>query len=171
MFAQSFSSSVTKPEMVPCLGELDIKCSVYAVQFLLDALYLGNSGQRALELMRGKGLRSWLHMIDDVGATMALEAWDISLKPNLDWNHAWGAAPANIIPRRLCGVRPVKPGFEEFVFDPQPGDLEFFQSTHPTPQGSIKVEYDSGRFSVEVPAGCRAICRGKSYTGNFSVTL
>ena len=165
------ATGVAAPEAVSGLGELDIKCSVYAVQFLLDALYLGNFGQRALDLMRGKGIRSWLHMIDDLGSTVALEAWDISLKPNLDWNHAWGAAPANIIPRRLCGVRPSEPGFEEFIFDPQPGDLEFFKSTHPTPQGSINVEYDSGRFSVTVPDGCRSIFRGKSYTGNFSVAL
>jgi hypothetical protein len=165
------ATGVAAPEAVSGLGELDIKCSVYAVQFLLDALYLGNFGQRALDLMRGKGIRSWLHMIDDLGSTVALEAWDISLKPNLDWNHAWGAAPANIIPRRLCGVRPSKPGFEEFIFDPQPGDLEFFKSTHPTPQGSINVEYDSGRFSVTVPDGCRAIFRDKSYSGNFSAAL
>ena len=110
-------------------------------------------------------------MIDDLGSTIALESWDASLKPNLDWNHAWGAAPANIIPRRLCGIRPVKAGFREFVFDPQPGDLSFFKSTHPTPGGSIEVEYDSGKFSVKIPDGCTAIYGNRSYRKEFSGTL
>ena len=165
------ATGVITPEAVPELSGLDIRCSVYAVQFLLDALYMGNYGQQALELLRSRGLRSWLHMIDDLGATMALEAWDASLKPNLDWNHAWGAAPANIIPRHLCGIRPVKAGFREFVFDPQPGDLAFFKSLHPTPGGAVEVEYDSGKFSVKIPDGCTAIYRSRSYTGEFSGTL
>ena len=165
------ATGVVAPDAVPELGKLDIRCSVYAVQFLLDALYMGKYGQQALELMRSRGLRSWLHMIDDLDATIALEAWDASLKPNLDWNHAWGAAPANIIPRRLCGIRPLKPGFREFIFDPQPGDLKFFKSLHPTPEGSIEVEYDSGKFSVKMPGNCCAVYRNRIYDGTFSGTL
>ena len=48
---------------------------------------------------------------------------DRKYKPNLDWNHAWGAVPANIIPRFLMGVRPVGPGGEKVLIAPQPGTL------------------------------------------------
>ena len=36
--------------------------------------------------------------------TLTTEAWDGIYKPNLDWNHAWGAAAGNLIVRRLLGV-------------------------------------------------------------------
>ena len=164
------ATGVASPAEICGLAEQQIKCSVYAVQFLLDALYMGNYGQQALDLLCSRELRSWLHMLD-IGATITLEAWDPSLKPNLDWNHAWGAAPADIIPRRLCGIRPLKPGFREFVFDPQPGNLEYFKSVHPTPHGGIQVEYDSGRFSVIIPDGCRAFFRGEYCSGELAGEL
>ena len=65
--------------------------------------------------MTSDSLRSWMNMIRK-GATMAMEAWDDTFKPNQDWNHPWGAAPANMIPRGLFGIRPLKPGFAEFEF-------------------------------------------------------
>ena len=46
------ATGVIAPDAVPELSKLDIRCSVYAVQFLLDALYMGNYGQQALELLR-----------------------------------------------------------------------------------------------------------------------
>jgi len=76
-------------------------CSVYGAQYLLDGLYEAGEGQYALDLMRATDERSWWNMIK-VGSTMTMEAWDMIYKPNSDWNHAWGAAPGNIIPRQ-CG--------------------------------------------------------------------
>ena len=34
-----------------------------------------------------------------IGSTITTEAWANIYKPNHDWNHAWGAAAANIIVR------------------------------------------------------------------------
>ena len=56
----------------------------------------------------------------ELGSTMTLEAWDVKYKGNLTWNHAWGAAPANIVPRFLMGVRPLTPGYERILVQPQP---------------------------------------------------
>jgi len=42
-------------------------------------------------------------------------------KPNSDWNHAWGAAPANIIPRQLWGIQPKVPGFKVVHIRPKWG--------------------------------------------------
>lgn len=94
--------------------------SVYGAQYLLDGLYASGEGEYALSLLASRGPRSWGHMIYDLGATIAHEAWDPVFKPNEDWNHAWGAAPANIIPRWLMGVRPLDPGFAKFLVNPQP---------------------------------------------------
>lgn len=85
-------------------------CSVYGSQFLMDGLYEAGEADYALQLLTSDAERSWYNMIR-VGSTISLEAWDDKYKPNQDWNHAWGAAPANIIPRRLMGVVPTEPGF------------------------------------------------------------
>ncbi|WP_367873273.1 alpha-L-rhamnosidase C-terminal domain-containing protein [Luteolibacter sp. Populi] len=115
-------------------------CSVYGAQFLLDALYDAGEGGQALSLLVSRERRSWLNMSEKVGSTITLEAWDPSLKPNLDWNHAWGAAPSNIIARRLMGIEPLEPGFKRFQVRPQTASLERARIKFPTPKGPISME-------------------------------
>lgn len=91
-----------------------------------------------------------------VGSTITLEAWDDSFKPNQDWNHPWGAAPASIIPRCLCGLRPAAPGFASFVCDPAPAGLDW-KLRQPTPQGPIEAEMRKGELKVRAPKGCRRV--------------
>ena len=59
-----------------------------------------------------------------MGSTITTEAWDNVFKPNLDWNHAWGAAASNIIARQLMGIQPLTPGFSSISIKPQPGGLD-----------------------------------------------
>ncbi len=157
----ALTMGVAAPEEVPALLEVirakGMACSVYGAQFLLDACFTHGAEQHAIDLMRSEGPRSWLNMVAQ-GATMTMEAWDNATKPNQDWNHAWGAAPANLIPRRLCGIRPVANGFREFVVDPKPGDVRAFRMVHPTPHGPITVEYEAGKgCEVTAPAECRRV--------------
>jgi len=112
-------------------------------------------------------LRSWQNMLN-CGATITMEAWDDSLKENQDWNHAWGAAPANLIPRRLCGIRPTAPGFKTFTVDPQPAGIREFHLTVPTLHGKITVDYVDKEVTVDFPAGLTAEFRGRQYTEKFT---
>ncbi len=114
-------------------------CSVYGAQYLLEALYKSGMEDYALELMTRDDIRSWMNMIN-AGSTITLEAWDIMLKPNLDWNHAWGAVPVNIIPRYLLGVKPRTPGFGEIWIRPQVGSLTHARGRVPTIRGFVDVE-------------------------------
>ena len=118
-------------------------CSVYGAQYLLDGLYRAGEADHALSLLTSTGERGWAHMIYDVGSTISLEAWDDRLKPNQDWNHAWGAVPANIIPRRLMGIRPLQPGWGKILIQPQPGPLSFAHMKHPTVRGSVEVRFEN----------------------------
>jgi hypothetical protein len=133
---------------------------VYGAQFLLEALYRAEEGEQALRLLTSTGKRGWAHMLYDVGSTITLEAWDPAFKPNLDWNHAWGAAPANIIPRWLMGVRPLAPGFARMIIQPQPGTLAFAQAKVPTVRGPVSVRFDDTpervRLEVSLPANTTA---------------
>src|SRR5690606_9193093 len=94
-------------------------------------------------------------------STMTTEAWDEYYKPNLTWNHAWGAAPANIIPRRLMGVQPLEPGFKLFSVNPQPNGLENLELEIPTIRGTIacKLISDTNEWSLDlsVPGNTEAL--------------
>jgi alpha-L-rhamnosidase len=124
------------------ISSRNMACSVYGSQFLLDALYDGRKAKEALTLLTTKGDRSWHNMID-VGSTITLEAWDNKFKPNQDWNHAWGAAPANIIPRRLMGLEPLKSGFELVSIRPQTASLSFAESLIPTIRGDVQIKVEN----------------------------
>ena len=135
-------------------------CSVYGAQFLLEALYEAEDADYALSLMNATHERSWYNMIR-VGSTIAMEAWDTRFKNNLDWNHAWGAVPANIIPRKLMGVEPLEPGFRTFRIKPQPGSLHNAEAVVPTIRGNVKVAFQNepGKsfiLDVEIPANSEA---------------
>lgn len=131
-------------------------CSVYGAQYLLDALYTLGRPEAALRLMTAEHDRGWLNMLA-AGSTVTLEAWDWKYKNNLDWNHAWGAAPANIIPRRLVGVRPLAPGGATCLLAPQPADLPCFTAQIPLRDGAVNVHFEQTagkatlRFRAEGP--------------------
>ncbi|TWO34589.1 Bacterial alpha-L-rhamnosidase [Seonamhaeicola sediminis] len=130
-------------------------CSVYGAQFLMDGLYNAGEADYALELLASKAKRSWYNMIR-VGSTISLEAWDYEYKVNLDWNHAWGAAPANVIPRGMWGIKPKTPGFGIATIKPQMSKLKSSEITVPTVRGPIKASYkfNSARlqtYEIEIP--------------------
>ena len=103
-------------------------------------MYKQNEADYAFDLLTSKNDRSWWNMIK-VGATMTLEAWDVKYKPNLDWNHAWGTAPLNIIARYMWGITPVSPGFTKVQIKPQLSSLNFSKIKIPTIKGTIFAEY------------------------------
>lgn len=135
-------------------------CSVYGAQFLLDALYENGLGEYAYTLLTSTRKRSWWNMLR-MGSTITTEAWDGIYKPNLDWNHAWGAAAGNLIVRRLLGVRPLSPGCSSIIIQPQPGSVREATAKVPTMNGCVGVHFKNpaqGAFLLEldVPANMRA---------------
>jgi len=131
-------------------------CSVYGSQFLMDGLYNAGEADYALDLLTSTEERSWYNMIR-IGSTMTLEAWALRFKNNLDWNHAWGAVPANAIPRGLWGIKPKTPGFGVATIKPQMSSLKSSAIKVPTVLGTIKgnYTYNGSRlqtYEIEIPA-------------------
>ena len=129
-------------------------CSVYGAQILLDALYDVGRSDIALQLMSSSKKRSWMNMMKE-GSTISSEAWGMEFKPNQDWNHAWGAVPANIIPFRLLGVRPIEGGYKRAEIRPRIATLKHVRGKIPTPYGGIELSINNlGKcyeMSVNIP--------------------
>lgn len=133
-------------------------CSVYAAQYFLEGLFENGEAAAALQLITAPGDRSWRHMIDS-GTTITWEAWDQRYKANQDWNHAWGAAPANLLPRFVLGVQPLEPGWKRAAICPHPGPLKNAKGKVPTPLGPVLVEWNNGKtfkLSLTLPPGLSA---------------
>lgn len=150
-------------------------CSVYGSQFLLDAIYDAHDAGYGLQLLTSTGERSWYNMIR-VGSTITLEAWDNKYKPNQDWNHAWGAAPANLIPRKLMGIEPLEPGFRKIRIKPQPDSLKSAEIKHPTIRGDITASFtndpgQSFRLEVDIPANTTAEIHLPFYSGRQTLRI
>ncbi|MEM9525460.1 MAG: sulfatase-like hydrolase/transferase [Bacteroidota bacterium] len=132
-------------------------CSVYGAQYLMEALYEAGMEDYGLQMMADTiGDRNWYNMIRE-GSTVSMEAWGFKYKPNLDWNHAWGAVPANIIPRQLWGIQPKTPGYGVASIRPAMASLKKSTIKVPTLRGPIlgSYEYVSGRkqiYTIELPA-------------------
>lgn len=161
------------PAVTTWLAEQGMRCSVYAAQYLLEGLFENGQANRALDLIMAEGDRSWRHMLDS-GATITWEAWDARYKPNLDWNHAWGAAPANLLPRYVLGLEPLTPGWKTARVRPIPAKLSFAKGTVPTPHGPIHIEWRKVKgfqLEIELASGMEGHVEVPALTGSTRVRL
>ena len=78
----------------------------------------------------------------------------------LTWNNAWGAAPANIIPRKLLDVEPVAAAFKKFRIVPQPAFIESISIRIPALRepidGHLKVNQDEWDMIITIPGNTDA---------------
>ncbi len=98
-----YANLVSAEHQAKVVGFIERKgmaCSPYFAQYYLETLFRYGRRDAAIRLLTDRGPRSWLGMIDQ-GSTITMEAWSLKAKSNQDWNHAWGAAPANLLPRYL----------------------------------------------------------------------
>jgi len=147
-----------RPRIAHWLASRGMAGSVYAAQYLLEALFENGEDAAGLALITAPGDRSWRHMVDS-GATITWEAWDQKYKPNQDWNHAWGAAPANLLPRFVLGAQPLTAGWGRALIQPHPGTLTSVEGRMPTPHGELSVGWTRDKnftLSLSLPAGMTA---------------
>ena len=67
--------------------------------------------------------------------------------------HAWGASPVYRLGKYYLGVKPTKPGYEEYEVRPALGDLEWMKGDVPTPHGMIHVEMDRKQIKIRATEG------------------
>jgi alpha-L-rhamnosidase len=160
MFALTFGLIPDKDieSVVNYVKEKNMSCSVYGSQILLEGLFDYGGDQHGIDLMAAKTERSWYNMIQ-YGSTITMEAWDKRYKPNLDLNHAWGGAPANIIVRKMMGVEPLTPGAQTIKIHPKIGEIKSATLKTSFITGAVTVACNqtdkSYSLEVELPGGVK----------------
>lgn len=155
--AYSVALGVAPPDALAGLGDTvaagGMRTSVFGAQFVFDTLYATGHSEEALALLTSTDERSWLHMLDVLGATITGEAWDPRLKPNMTFSHPWGTAPVNIIARHILGVEVDAPGASHVTITPHPASLAWARGCVPTIRGSVLVDYSSQhkRLAITLP--------------------
>jgi hypothetical protein len=163
----------TRPKLAHWLAGRGMAGSVYAAQYLLEGLFGNGEDTAALLLIGAEGDRSWKHMVES-GTTITWEAWDQKYKPNQDWNHAWGAAPANILPRFVLGARVLTPGWGRALIQPHPGALVSVEGRVPTPRGDISVSWKRDKIfamNLALPLGVTAKVELPAFSGSRGVWI
>lgn len=118
-----------------------------------EARFKFGSDSDALELIR----RTWGSMLDKGAKTFWEYNWNDPKKRWLLTSHGWSAGTAYLMRAYVGGIRPVKPGFEEVIFNPHPGELEWFNCTVPSPLGVFEVTYSDKRFTLKCPKGVKNV--------------
>jgi len=67
--------------------------------------------------------------------------------------HAWGASPLYLLGKYFLGVKPTKPGYEEYEVRPALGGLEWMEGCVPTPHGLIRIHIDRHQISIYADEG------------------
>jgi alpha-L-rhamnosidase len=161
------------PAVVAAVKKRGMACSVYAAQYLMEGLFANGAATPALDLISAPTDRSWRHMVES-GTTITWEAWDQKYKPNQDWNHPWGAAPANLLPRFILGAEPLTAGWKKARIRPQTGKLAFAKGKIPTPSGPITVAWENNssfQMKLTLPDGMSAKLELPASTFSKGVTL
>ena len=132
-----------------------------------DALTSTGHINVAYRLLLQTGCPSWLYPVT-MGATTIWERWDSMLPDGsinrgemTSFNHYALGAIADWLYRRVAGLAPAAPGYQEITVCPQPSAaLTSASARHLTPYGEASVAWEraNGRFrlDVRVPAGARA---------------
>lgn len=176
MFALLFGlvAEKNKKQVISYIKTRKMACSVYGAQFLLEALYENGEAQYAQDLLTDTTGRSWYNMIR-IGSTITMEAWDKLYKPNLDWNHAWGSAPANIIVRKLMGIEPITPGFGIIRIKPQLGNLSYAKLHTTTIKGKVSLAYqkieEESHWNILIPGASTANLYLPFHTGEKELLM
>jgi hypothetical protein len=75
--------------------------------------------------------------------------------------HAWGASPLYLLGKYYLGVKPTKPGYAEYLIEPELGGLKWMEGKVPTPQGEIAVSVSTTQIKINTVDG-KGLLRFKS---------
>jgi alpha-L-rhamnosidase len=168
-------SGVADPKKFPALLKVfqtEEHASPYMEKYVFEAMM--QMGYEKEAMNRHK--KRFDEMVNHPDFTTLFEGWGIGVKGygGGTVNHAWSGGGLTILSQYVCGVAPLKPGFELFQVMPQPGHLNEATTTLESVKGFIRTSFKkqaSGmEIKVSVPATTRAIV-GVPVTGVKRIKL
>jgi hypothetical protein len=79
--------------------------------------------------------------------------------------HAWSAGPAAFLPSEILGLRPLEDGWKRFSVNPAIGSLKWVSAAVPSKYGTITVDLQDSKLSLNIPAGTTAEVNGEVFKG------
>ena len=112
----------------------------------VDARFMAGDADGALDLIH----LMWDQMVKPDGPYFTGTVWEklnqdgTDVDANASLAHGWGSGPTSSLSGFLLGARPVTAGYETWIIEPQPGDVEWAQGRIPTPSGAIVSRWRRG---------------------------
>ncbi len=130
--------------------------SPYFLYYVFEALFKMGHVKQVLDIIR----RAYKEIVD-LGSNTCWETFYNKKTDEFTRSiaHGWGASPAVYLITDICGIKPLKPGFSEFLFNPQLSYLNKVKASIPTPYGKIYVDIDktNGKKDIIYPEKCKII--------------
>ena len=138
----------------------------YYGSYLLRAMAQLGHRREALQWMKSY----WGGMLD-AGATSFWEAWDpawagddphakLEADDKVGYNaslaHGWASGPAAWMMEEVLGVTALEPGFRRVQVRPDLAGLEWAKGAVATPHGAVKVDVQTKKMTMTLPAGLEA---------------
>jgi hypothetical protein len=133
--------------------------SPYMEKYVFEAMMQMGYEKEALDRHK----KRFAEVVNHPEFTTLFEGWGIGVKGygGGTVNHAWSGGGLTILSQYVCGIAPLKPGFELFQVMPQPGYLTEASASLESVKGiihsSFKKQTSRMEIKVSVPASTRAV--------------
>ncbi len=132
--------------------------SPYMEKYVFEAMYKMNEPEKA----NARHRKRFSAMVNNDYFTTLFEGWGIGPEGfgGGTVNHAWSGGGLTVLSSRLCGIRPLTPGYSTFLVAPQPGDVPEASAKVVSVKGHIRAAYkikgNTFYLDVVVPDGTTA---------------
>lgn len=126
--------------------------SPYMEKYVMEALFMMNEGQFALE----RAKRKFGKMVESPDYTTLWEGWGIGKEGygGGTTNHAWSGGGLTILSQKVCGIIPVDPGYRKIRIAPQPAGLDYAEARLLTVRGEVFSMFRKADGRLRVVVRC-----------------
>ena len=156
-------AGIADKEKYPALLEvfkIEEHASPYMEKYVLEALFQMGYVDFAIERMK----KRFGNMVNNPNYATLFEVWE---EGNVEsWlsgttNHAWSGGALTLLSQYLCGIEPIKPGYETFQIIPNLGSIKQAYASMQSVKGIIKSDVDNSsnvyKLTATIPKGSEAI--------------
>lgn len=144
--------------------------SPYMEKYVFEAMYKMGIPEKANQRHK---LR-FEKMVNNDYFTTLFEGWGIGKEGfgGGTVNHAWSGGGLSVLHGYMAGIRPLKPGYEEFLIAPQTAGIANLTTLIPSIKGDIKLDIKNKRdviqLNLTVPPNTKAHFKLPDHNGSYS---